>query len=156
MSGQVSFELQRSAKESERLIFQKRRPAMPILVKHPKRVGSPAAPPSSPASLGCRRSEAVARQLAPIIAKIREAGHHSIAGIAKCLNDRGVRAPSGGPFTYETTRRILKEVERLGLGAGPRTASAALSARHERKRTRQAAVLAELQARRQRQHPDWD
>jgi hypothetical protein len=129
---------------------------MPIIVKRPPGVGPPPAAPSPPGSLRRGRSECVARQLAPIIAEIRDAGHHGIAEIAKCLNERGVRAPSGGPFAYETTRRILKEVERLGLGAGPRTASAALSARHERKRARQAAVLAQLQARRERQHPNWD
>src|SRR5690348_17033976 len=129
---------------------------MPIVVKRPPRVGPPPAPPSPPAPLRHRGSECVARQLAPIIAEIRDAGYQGIAEIATCLNERGVRAPSGGRFSYETTRRILKEVERLGLGAGPRTASAALSARHEKKRAREAAVVAELQARRERQHPDWD
>jgi hypothetical protein len=129
---------------------------MPIVVKRPARVAPPPAPPSPAASLRRRRSECVARQLAPIIAEIRDAGHHGIAEIAKCLNERGVRAPSGGLLSYETTRRMLKELESLGLGCGPRTASEALIARHKKKRAREAAELAQLQERRKREHSDWD
>ena len=131
---------------------------MPIVVKRPAAVVPAPPPPAVPPSITPRpgRLEGVARDLAPIIAEIRDAGHHGVAEIAKSLNERGVRARSGGRFSYETTRRILKELESLRLGRGPRTASEALSARHKKKRDRDAANLTQLQERRKREHPGWD
>ena len=109
-----------------------------------------------------QRREDAARALAPIVKEIREAGHHSNAEIAKCLNERGLRAPSGGRFSPETTRRILNDIKRLGLGHGPRTVSQALTDRHCERREREKAELdrvikeaEELKAQRRREHPDW-
>lgn len=102
------------------------------------------------------RREKVATGLAPIIAGIRKAGHHANGEIAKCLNEKGLRAPSGGPFSRETVRRIQRDIKQLGLGESSRTVSAALSARAERKREEQAQALAELVVRRKWKHPERD
>jgi hypothetical protein len=53
-----------------------------------------------------QRREDAARALAPIIKEIREAGHHSNAEIAKCLDERGLRAPSGGEAGPQPNCRI--------------------------------------------------
>jgi len=97
-----------------------------------------------------------AHALAPIIVEIRKAGHHGIAEIAMCLNAKGLVAPSGGPFTYETTRRILKRIKLLGLGDGPRTKSAAMLVRAEKDRERRLREFAEDLARRTRKHAKSD
>jgi hypothetical protein len=81
-----------------------------------------------------------ARILAPVVAQIREAGHHSIWEIAYCLTAKGWLAPSGGPFTDETTRQLRKEIEAQGLGKGPRSRSEALAARHAEKRAQIVAM----------------
>jgi hypothetical protein len=128
---------------------------VPIAIKRLPRVPSPTPTPTTPQPR-LRRSDDAARALAPVIAEIRDAGHHGVAEIAKCLNERGLRASSGGPYSYETTRKTLKAIERLGLGEGPRTASQVLSARHDRERAREAVRWAELRERRKREHPDWD
>jgi hypothetical protein len=108
------------------------------------------------------RREDAARALAPVIKEIREAGHDSNAEIAKCLNERGLRAPSGGPFSPETTRKIQLDIKRFGLGDGPRSISKALTERHRKRRERQAIELEralkeadELKAQKRREHPDW-
>jgi hypothetical protein len=126
---------------------------MPIVIKRPPRMPPPTPTKPRPSR---RRSDEAARTLAPVIAEIRKGGHHGVAEIAKCLNERGLRASSGGPYSYETTRKTLKAIERLGLGQGPRSASQALSARPDRERAREAAKWAELRERRKREHPDWD
>lgn len=126
---------------------------MPIVIQRPPRMASPT--PTTPRPSG-RRSDEAARTLAPVIAEIRKGGHHGVAEIAKCLNERGLRASSGEPYSYETTRKRLKTIERLGLGEGPRTVSEALSARHKKERAQVMGELAELRERRKREHPDWD
>lgn len=133
---------------------------MPIVVRR-KLADSPAAvsaaqPKFTVPGRQRRRTDDFVREVAPIIAEIRRAGHHNSAEIAKCLNERGFRAPSGGLYSRETTRRIQKDMERLGVGDGPRTRSAALRARHEKEQAREAMKLAELRERRKREHPDWD
>jgi hypothetical protein len=125
---------------------------MPIIIARPRTPSPPPIPPR----LRNRRFDDAVTALAPVIAEIREAGYHSIGDIAVCLEKKGLIAPSGGCFTYETTRRILKRIKELGLGDGPRSVSEALKARHAKERARQARVLAELEAQRKREHPDWD
>ncbi len=161
--------------KSKWVLGQKRKSGMSIIVKRRPAAISPtpasgtqttATPISTATSLAAslstsphprsRRRDDVIRDLAPIFAEIRKAGHHGNAEIAKCLNEKGLRAPSGGPFSPETTRRIQKEMKRRDLGPGPRTVSAALSARADKERARKAMVLAEALARRKREHPDWD
>jgi hypothetical protein len=72
---------------------------------------------------------AVVRELAPIVVEIRNDGVQDVRGIAKCLNERGIIAPSGRPFAYTSTLRVLKRLEQLRLGPGPRSLSAAATAR---------------------------
>ncbi len=103
-----------------------------------------------------RRSEETARRLAPVITEIRKAGHHGNAEIAKCLNNQGLLAPSGGPFSRETVRRIQLDMKQYGFGEQPRTRSAALRARHHNWRVLEAKKFAELRERRKREHPEWD
>ena len=128
---------------------------MPIVIKRRLKMPPPT-PTSTTPPTRLRRSDEAARALAPVIAEIRKAGHHGVAEIAKCLNERGLRSSSGGPYSYETTRKRLKAIERLGLGEGPRTASQALSARHDKQRAAEAIKWAEIRERREREHPDWD
>jgi hypothetical protein len=124
---------------------------MPIIVKRRPRVSSPTPPCAttvSPAPQSRRRRlDDHARDLAPKIAQIRKAGFHSNAEIAERLNDEGLNAPSGGRFARETVRRIQKKIEQLGLGDGSRTRSAALKARHDKKRVRDRIEWAPLHAR---------
>ncbi len=125
----------------------------------PSRPTSPPAPPAKPRS---QRFDDAVRKLAPVIAEIRKAGYHSIWEIAVCLEIKGLHAPSGGCFTYETTRRILRRIKQLGLGDGPRSVSQALAARHRKTRERQDMELEracrevnELKAQQRRENPDW-
>jgi hypothetical protein len=144
---------------------------MPVVIRRRSTIFTSASPPPpssvTPAPtksppLGRQRNDDDARALAPIFAEIRKEGHHSIAGITQRLNERGLRAPSGGPFSDETTRRILKDINRLGLGGGPRTGSQALRERHRRRREKEAAEfkkalkeLNEMKAQKRLEHPDW-
>jgi hypothetical protein len=134
--------------------LHEKRLGMPIIKRPPPT--PPSATPTSATSPRHRRSDEAARALAPVIAEIQKAGHHGVAEIAKCLNERGLRASSGGPYSYETTRKRLKAIERLGLGPGPRTASQALSARHDKQRAAEAIKWTAIRERREREHPDWD
>jgi hypothetical protein len=143
-----------------------------IIIRRPK--APSATPPSATTSTGLtpkgtklhptrrQRREKAARELAHVIKEVREAGHNSNAEIAKCLHEKGFRAPRGGRLSPEATRRILNDIKRLGLGDGPRTVSEALTERHRKTRERQAIELDkalkevnELKAQRRREHPDW-
>ena len=128
---------------------------MPIVIKRRPKMPPPT-PTSTTPRTRLRRSDEAARALAPVVAEIRKAGYHGVAEIAKCLNERGLRASCGEPYSYETTRKRLKAIERLGLGEGPRTVSEALSARHEKQRATEAIKWTEIRERRKREHPDWD
>ena len=55
------------------------------------------------------------------LSELRLAGICNIRQLASCLNDRSLQAPSGGPFSYATTRRVLRRLRELHLGPGPRT-----------------------------------
>lgn len=70
--------------------------------------------------------------LAPAINELWSAGIYDIRQLAICLNDRRHQAPSGGPFSYATTRRVLKRMEALHLGPGPRTVGQAARQRAPR------------------------
>jgi hypothetical protein len=70
--------------------------------------------------------------VAPKINGYRSAGTHDIRNLAQCLNDAGIPAPSGGPFTYGTMRRVLLRMAELQLGPGPRTLARAAAQRPPR------------------------
>jgi hypothetical protein len=128
---------------------------MPVIIHR-----APTPPPR--ANPRRQRFDDAVRELAPIIAEIRKAGYQGIGDILVCLEDKGLPAPSGGCFTYETTRRILKRIKKLGLGDGPRSNSEALAARHRKTRALQDMELEracrevnELRAQQRRESPDW-
>lgn len=77
-------------------------------------------------------NEAV-KSLAPAINKLRAEKIDDIRTLAKCLNDAGVPAPNGGPFTYGTMRRVLVRLGKLHLGSPPRTLPTAAAARPSRR-----------------------
>lgn len=72
------------------------------------------------------------RTLAPKINEYRSAGPHDIRKLAQYLNDAGIPAPSGGPYTYGTLRRVLLRIAELQLGPVPRTLATAATQRSPR------------------------
>jgi hypothetical protein len=76
--------------------------------------------------------DSAVKELAPSIAKFQSAGCRDIRKLAKQLNDAGLTAPSGRPFSYSTLRRVLIRQAELHLGQGPRTVSTAASQRPSR------------------------
>ena len=79
-----------------------------------------------------RHFDLAAASLAPAINELRSDGICNIRQLVKRLNDKGLLAPSGGPFTYATTRRVLRRLNELHLGPGPRTLSQAAAQRPAR------------------------
>jgi hypothetical protein len=79
-----------------------------------------------------RHFDAMIATLAPAINGLRSAGIHDIRKLAASLNDAGIPAPSGRPFTYSTLRRVLVRMRQLHLGSGPRTLAAAATQRPAR------------------------
>lgn len=70
----VSLEFRSSAKEEAR---------MPVIIHR-----TPTPPPARPAKPRSQQFNDAVRELAPIIAEIRKAGHHSIGDIAVCLEKK--------------------------------------------------------------------
>jgi hypothetical protein len=97
---------------------------------------------------------AAVRKLAPLISEIRVEGHVATHEIMNALNDRGVAAAGGGRFTYGTTYRVLVRLEQLGLGPGPRTVSAAVSARPYTPRLGSSRSAARALTQIVRKHPE--
>jgi hypothetical protein len=63
------------------------------------------------------------RELVPTIEKLQAGECPPIHELAKNLNSSGLVAPSGGPFSYGTTRRILVRLAQMGLCLAPMTLS---------------------------------
>jgi len=76
--------------------------------------------------------DAAVARIAPYVAEARAAGHLSEQAIMNYLNERGVPPPTGGVFTAATMHRVLTRLRQLNLGPGPRSPSAAASARPSR------------------------
>ena len=68
-----------------------------------------------------RHFDLAVASLATAINELWSAGVRNIRQMANCLNERGLVASSGGPFSYATTWRVLRRLEELHLAAGPRT-----------------------------------
>jgi hypothetical protein len=79
-----------------------------------------------------RAFDSAIQKFAPIIAKLQGAGCLGIHQLAEHLNQTGVAAPSGEPFSYTTTRRVLRRLAQLGLAQAP--LSSAGSRQHTAKR----------------------
>jgi len=76
--------------------------------------------------------DSAVKLLAPSIAKFQSAGCRDIRKLVKQLNDAGVMAPSGRPFSYGTLRRVLIRQAKLHLGSGPRSVATAANQRPSR------------------------
>jgi len=61
--------------------------------------------------------DSAVKLLASSIAKFRSAGCRDIRKLVKQLNDAGLKAPSGRPFSYGTLRRVLIRQGELKLWA---------------------------------------
>jgi hypothetical protein len=85
---------------------------MPVVI-HRTRTQLPIRP------LRGRGFDAAIRTLAPIIAKFQAAGCLGIQKIADHLNQSEIAAPTGEPFSYTTTRRVVRRLAQLGLAQGP-------------------------------------
>lgn len=94
--------------------------------------------PPPPTNRRAQQFDDVVRALAPAIAEIRKAGYHHIWQIAAALDEKGLRAPNGRYFAYETVRKILHRLKALGLGQGPLTKSDVMLARHAEDRAERA------------------
>jgi hypothetical protein len=82
-----------------------------------------------------RAFDAAIGKLLPTIEKFQAAGFLGIQKLAKELNEAGEIAPSGKPFSYTTTRRVLRRLAQLGLAKGPLSSPA--SRQHTAKQRRQ-------------------
>jgi hypothetical protein len=80
------------------------------------------------------------RELAPTIEKQQAGECPAIHELAENLNSLGLVAPSGGPFSYTTMRRVLVRLAQMGLCLPPMT----LSETKERLRRKKAALKAKV------------
>jgi hypothetical protein len=78
----------------------------------------------------------------PIIAKLQSAECPAIHELAEKLNELGLTAPSGNPFSYGTMRRVLIRLAQLGLCIGPMTLSESRKYWDRKISRHNAAVLA--------------
>jgi hypothetical protein len=97
---------------------------MPVNIRRGTKTGTP----------GRRRAnfDQEVRALAPLISNFRAAGILRIRDLVAYLNENNVRAPSGKKFSFGTLRRVLRRLEELQLGEGPRSLSRAASERAAR------------------------
>ena len=86
------------------------------------------------------------RELAPTIAELRSAGFRDVRKLSGKLNDAGLTAPSGKPFSYGTLRRVLIRQAELKLGPGPRTQSVAAGVTRGSERYIRASIRRNLRA----------
>jgi DNA invertase Pin-like site-specific DNA recombinase len=52
-----------------------------------------------------------ARNVLPVVEKLRDAGTTSLEGIARALNERGVRSPRGGQWYASSVKNLLRREE---------------------------------------------
>ena len=57
-----------------------------------------------------KKAQARTADLAPIIAEIRASGATSLGGIARALNERGIRTPRGSAWQPVQVRRVLERI----------------------------------------------
>ena len=82
-----------------------------------------------------RGFDAAIMKLAPAIARIQAEGVFGVQQIANRLNEVGLIAPTGRPFSLTATNRILKRLAELGLANGPLTPA---GSRHKTEKHRAA------------------
>ena len=57
-----------------------------------------------------KKAEARVADLSPIIAEIRASGATSLGGIAKALNERGIRTPRGSEWQPVQVKRVMERI----------------------------------------------
>src|SRR5262249_26082217 len=72
-----------------------------------------------------RHFDRAVQALAPTINKFQAEGARDTLALMKRLNDANILAPLDRPFTYGTLYRVLRRMEQLRLGSGPRSVSTA-------------------------------
>src|SRR6266702_3907409 len=72
------------------------------------------------------------KKLVPVMGEARKNGHYGIRAMVDYLNAKGVTAPNGRRWSYTTLHTALERLEALGAIEGPRSISAAASARPSR------------------------
>ena len=85
---------------------------MPVTI-HTVKKQPPVRPPRG------RGFDTAITKLAPVIKGLQTAGYLGIHKLAEQLNQSGIAAPSGGPFSYTTTWRVIRRLAQLGLAQGP-------------------------------------
>jgi hypothetical protein len=80
------------------------------------------------------------KKLAPTVSHLQAGECPAIHELAEYLNSLGLVAPSGGPFTYTTTRRVLIRLAEMGLCLAPMTLSET-KGRLRRKKTALKAMV---------------
>jgi hypothetical protein len=80
------------------------------------------------------------KKLAPTVSHLQAGECPAIHELADYLNSLGLVAPSGGPFTYTTTRRVLIRLAEMGLCLAPMTLSET-KGRLRRKKTALKAMV---------------
>ena len=92
-----------SARTSEALQAAKRRGV---------KLGNPRIAKARKMAVACTRRKAAdfAAQLKPVTEEIKAAGVHTLKGIARCLNARGIRTPQGKSWTRQAVARIQKRL----------------------------------------------
>ena len=82
--------------------------------------------------LGRKSYNEVIKKLTPYIAEARKNGRYGTQEIADYLNEKGIKAPSGRPFTYTTLYRAINRLWKMRLTDATRAVSDAVSARPSR------------------------
>jgi hypothetical protein len=65
--------------------------------------------------------DSAVKKRAPFIRLVQAEGCRDIRQLVEKLNEAGLTAPSGRPFSYGTLRRVLLRMKALDLGPGTRT-----------------------------------
>jgi hypothetical protein len=89
-----------------------------------------------------RGFDAAILKFVPTIAELQLIECPAIHELAQQLNELGLVAPSGNPFSYGTTRRVLNRLAQLGLCSRPMTLSESRQRRERKIACHRAAVLA--------------
>jgi hypothetical protein len=61
-----------------------------------------------------KAAEDFARNVMPIVEKLPDAGTTSLSGIARALNERGVRTPHGSQWHASSVKNLLTRCGRAG------------------------------------------
>jgi DNA invertase Pin-like site-specific DNA recombinase len=98
------------AQKERALISERTRVALAAKKAQGVRLGNPtnlAEASAKGAAANRKMAEDFARNVMPIVEKLRDAGTTSLLGIARALNERGVRTPQGGRWHASSVKNLL-------------------------------------------------